>query len=76
MGNYCSGCHYEYAKKTGSKACPFNSLYWRFYEVNRPLLEKNPRIGMMYVTLNKMSDTNKKELFEQAEKYLSGIENL
>ncbi len=76
MGNYCSNCVYEYGKKTGEKACPFNSLYWRFYEVNRPLLEKNPRIGMMYVTLNKMSDTHKKELFEQAEKYLSGIESL
>jgi len=76
MGNYCSNCVYEYGKKTGENACPFNSLYWRFYEVNRPLLEKNPRIGMMYVTLNKMSDTHKKELFEQAEKYLSGIESL
>ncbi len=76
MSNYCGSCFYEAAKKTGEKSCPFNSLYWRFYEVNRPLLEKNPRIGMMYVTLNKMSDNNKKELMEQAEKYLSGIEAL
>lgn len=76
MSNYCGHCYYDAAKKTGEKACPFNSLYWRFYEVNRPLLEKNPRIGMMYVTLNKMSEANRKDLLDQAEKYLSGIETL
>jgi deoxyribodipyrimidine photolyase-related protein len=76
MSNYCGTCYYDASKKTGDKACPFNSLYWRFYEVNRSLLEKNPRIGMMYVTLNKMSPEQRSEYLVQAEKYLSGIETL
>ena len=76
MSNYCGTCYYDASKKTGDKACPFNSLYWRFYEVNRSLLEKNPRIGMMYVTLNKMSSEQRSEYLVQAEKYLSGIETL
>ncbi len=27
MSNYCKNCHYSVNKKTGEKACPFNSLY-------------------------------------------------
>ncbi|GIV28013.1 MAG: cryptochrome/photolyase family protein [Bacteroidia bacterium] len=54
MSNYCKGCYYDKSKKTGGKACPFNSLYWNFYDSNRKLLEKNPRIGMMYKVWDKM----------------------
>jgi deoxyribodipyrimidine photolyase-related protein len=39
--------------KTGEKACPFNSLYWNFYNKNEDKLAK-PRIGMMYNVWNKM----------------------
>lgn len=76
MSNYCQSCHYLPKEKVGDKACPFNSLYWRFYEINRPLLQKNPRIGMMYVTLNKMQAQEKEQILQQAEKYLSGINHL
>ena len=34
MSSYCTGCFYDKAKKTGDKACPFNSLYWNFYDRN------------------------------------------
>jgi len=74
MSNYCGQCAYDAKKKTGHGACPFNSLYWNFYEVNRSKLQKNPRIGMAYRTLDKMS--NKKELLAQAAEYLDKIETL
>ncbi len=74
QGNYCSQCAYSPSKKTGDGACPFNSLYWHFYERNRKKLEKNPRIGMAYRTLAKMK--NKSELLDQAEYYLKEVENL
>lgn len=74
MSNYCNQCAYDAKKKTGHGACPFNSLYWNFYEVNRSKLEKNPRIGMAYRMLDKMS--NKQELLSQAGLYLEDIENL
>ena len=63
-------------KKTGDKACPFNSLYWHFFERNRSLLEKNPRIGMSYITLNKMAANQRQELLKQADFYLEHIEKL
>ena len=76
MSNYCKACHYSKTKREGEKACPFNSLYWNFYHVNRDKLEKNPRIGFVYNTLDKMKDPNKTALFNQAEKYLENLDSL
>lgn len=76
MGDYCSSCYYDKSKKHGDKACPFNSLYWHFYERNRPLLGKNQRIGMMYNVLNKMQPDEKQKILEQANYYLNNLETL
>lgn len=74
MSNYCGTCHYSKSKKTGDKACPFNSLYWHFYHRNEDKLAKNPRIGMAYRTLAKMKD--KEAILDQAEKYLKNLDAL
>ncbi|WP_026998014.1 cryptochrome/photolyase family protein [Flectobacillus major] len=76
MSHYCGTCFYDKNKKTGDKACPFNSFYWHFFDRNRALLEKNPRIGMAYMSLHKMSDSTKQELLKQADFYLENIETL
>ena len=76
MSDYCSSCFYDKSKKTGQKACPFNSLYWHFYDRHRAKLERNPRIGMAYVTLNKMPVEQRNEILKQAEFYLDKIEDL
>jgi deoxyribodipyrimidine photolyase-related protein len=76
MSSYCSGCYYDKAKKTGDKACPFNSLYWNFYDKHESKLAKNPRIGMMYNVWRKMEPIAKTELLQQAEYYLTHINEL
>ncbi len=76
MGTYCTKCHYNSKEKVGEKACPFNSLYWNFYAKNESLLRSNPRIGMAYVTLDKMLPEAKAALLQQAEFYLENINNL
>ena len=76
MGTYCTKCHYNSKEKVGEKACPFNSLYWNFYAKNENLLRSNPRIGMAYVTLDKMQPEAKAALLQQAEKYLSNLNEL
>ncbi len=76
MSNYCGSCFYKKALKTGDKACPFNSLYWNFYDKNENKLSKNPRIGMMYNVWNKMKPEDKVSLLEQADYYLKNINNL
>ncbi len=76
MSSYCNGCYYDKAKKTGDKACPFNSLYWNFYDKHEAKLAKNPRIGMMYNVWKKMEPKTKTALLEQAENYLNHINEL
>ena len=76
MSHYCGSCFYKKAVKTGDKACPFNSLYWNFYDKNEDKLGKNPRIGMMYNVWRKMKPEDKVALLEQAEYYLKNINDL
>ncbi len=73
MSNYCKNCHYKVTKKTGPDACPFNYLYWDFLKRNRKKLGSNPRIGMMYATLDRMSDDKKKAITEDSKKFLRNI---
>lgn len=56
MSDYCKGCRYKVAEKSGPDACPFNYLYWNFMIENSSKLEKNPRIGFTYKTLNSMPE--------------------
>lgn len=76
MSSYCSGCYYDKAKKTGDKACPFNSLYWNFYDKHETRLAKNPRIGMMYNVWGRMEPKAKADILEQAKFYLEHINDL
>jgi deoxyribodipyrimidine photolyase-related protein len=76
MSNYCGTCYYKQSKKTGSLACPFNSLYWHFYARNEEKLAGNPRIGMMYHVWRKMTPENQQTLINQAETYLAQLNDL
>jgi len=76
MSDYCGTCHYDKNKKTGDKACPFNSLYWNFYDQHENKLSKNPRIGMMYNVWKRMEARHKTELLEQAAYYINHINEL
>lgn len=76
MSHYCGSCFYKKAQKTGEKACPFNSLYWNFYDRNEDKLAKNPRVGMMYNVWRKMKPEAKTALLQQANYYLKNINEL
>lgn len=76
MSHYCGSCFYNKAKKVGEKACPFNSLYWNFYDKHEDKLTKNPRIGMMYNVWRKMKQEDKVALLEQADYYLKNLNEL
>ena len=76
MSNYCSDCYYKCKVKTGEKACPFNSLYWHFFSTHRDKLQNNPRVAMMYRVWEKMGAEKQTDLLDQAELYLTEIENL
>jgi len=76
MSDYCKSCAYDHKKRHSEKACPFNSLYWNFHFEQRDLLGKNPRIGMVYRNIDKMSAEERQMIQEQASKYLADMDNL
>jgi deoxyribodipyrimidine photolyase-related protein len=76
MSDYCEGCHYQKNERTGTRACPFNSLYWDFLDRNKGLLAGNQRMTMMYAVWNKMQDHEKAAILEQASHWLINIETL
>jgi deoxyribodipyrimidine photolyase-related protein len=76
MSSYCEGCYYKHAQKTGEKSCPFNSLYWNFYNKHENKLANNPRIGMMYNVWRKMNPDARTAILEQADYYLKNINEL
>jgi deoxyribodipyrimidine photolyase-related protein len=69
MGDYCSNCKYDRKLKYGENACPFNSLYWDFYDRHSDKLSKNPRVGMMYRVWNKMDGEERENILKQAATY-------
>jgi len=76
MSHYCTSCYYKKELKVGDKACPFNSLYWNFYDKTEAQLSKNPRIGMMYNVWRKMQPEAKAALLQQADFYLNTLNEL
>lgn len=74
MSDYCGGCKYNHKLKTEENACPFNSLYWDYFERNREKLQKNPRIGMMYRVWDKMK--NQEDILEKAAQLKANVDRL
>ena len=76
MSDYCETCEYDWKKRHGDMACPFNSLYWGFYERHRRLLGKNARVAMMYRVWDRMNKDEQKQILKQASAYLKDLNHL
>lgn len=76
MSDYCKGCHYDRKARLGERACPFNALYWDFFLRNADKLAGNPRIGMVYPQLSKMTEADIRALSRQAEQHRQHLNDL
>ena len=76
MSDYCKGCHYDKKARVGERACPFNALYWDFFFRNSERLSGNPRLGMVYRQLAKMSAMDLQAARGRVDEILMGIEAL
>jgi deoxyribodipyrimidine photolyase-related protein len=73
MSDYCGSCVYDPDVKSGTKACPFNYLYWNFLIENEAKLAKNPRMAMPYRTLAKMAEARKAEIVAESGAFLESL---
>lgn len=76
MGDYCQGCAYDYRQKTGARACPFNALYWDFFDRHATALEDNHRLAMVYRQWRKMPPSQQTALRDQARQLRQRLETL
>ena len=76
MSDYCIQCSYNRQKPYGEAACPFNCLFWEFFNRHRQKLENNLRIGMMYRTWDRMKADNRKAIIHQARQYRKNLNRL
>jgi deoxyribodipyrimidine photolyase-related protein len=74
MSDYCSGCAYDPAVKSGPKACPFNYLYWNFLIANQKALAGNPRMAMPYRTLAKFAPEKRDAIRNEADAFLASLD--
>lgn len=71
MSNYCQGCRYKPDIKTGPEACPFNYLYWSFFDLHGGKFKKNPRVGMMLRTWEKKSPEDKLSIRDSSDAFFA-----
>jgi len=76
MGDHCSHCPHDRKARLGEKACPFNALYWDFHLRHEALLRKNPRIGMVYRQIDRMSVEEKQAIRDQARHHRENLHRL
>lgn len=76
MSDYCKGCHYDKKSRTGERACPYNALYWDFFDRNRDQLAGNHRLGMVYQQLRKMQPEALDALRAHAQHLRDNLETL
>ncbi|PJF09153.1 cryptochrome/photolyase family protein [Pseudorhodobacter sp. MZDSW-24AT] len=74
QSDYCGGCRYKVAQKTGEGACPFNLLYWDFLLRHRARFAGNPRMAQMYRTWDKMDGSRKAATLAEAEAFLARLD--
>jgi deoxyribodipyrimidine photolyase-related protein len=73
MGDHCKGCAYNPKIRTGEHACPFNALYWDFFDRHRAHFEGNPRLGVVYHQLTRMDSESLTALKQQADRTLDRL---
>lgn len=62
MSDYCSGCTYDPAVRSGGKACPFTVFYWDFLLRHRQRFKSNPRMGLALANLKRLSPADRRAL--------------
>lgn len=76
MSDYCKGCFYDRKARVGSRACPFNTLYWNFLITHEARLRANPRLGPAVLGLSRLSAAEREAIMVQAAAVLGNMNEL
>lgn len=73
MGDHCKNCAYDPKARTEENACPFNALYWDFFDRNRKHFQNNHRLKMVYAQLDRMPSETLEALKKKASHTLDNL---
>ena len=76
MSNYCAGCRYDPAKKTGDDACPLTTLYWNFLDRHEAELGGSPRTALMVKNLQRLSAEERAAVRVRSEELLGRLDGV
>lgn len=76
QSNYCSGCKYDPASRTGETACPFTTLYWNFIDKHEATMSANPRTALMAKNVTRLSPEERAEIRTLAAQMLADPDSL
>ncbi|WP_326939291.1 cryptochrome/photolyase family protein [Actimicrobium sp. GrIS 1.19] len=76
QSNYCQGCKYDPAQRTGPAACPFTTLYWNFLDQHEAELAGNPRTALMAKNVTRLSPDERASIRTLAAQMLSAPDAL
>ena len=72
MSDYCRGCRYDPAARTGDAACPFTTLYWDFLARHEQRLARNPRMALQVRNAGRLAAAERAKIAERAARILAG----
>jgi deoxyribodipyrimidine photolyase-related protein len=73
MSNYCEGCVHSPDIKIGPGACPFNLLYWNFFNLHQERFAANPRTAMPVRAWRKRSESERLRIIGEATRFLKNL---
>lgn len=74
MSNYCASCRYNPEVKTGPEACPFNFLYWAFYDHHAARFANNPRTSLAVRSWLTKPASQREAIVSRATKFLDELQ--
>jgi deoxyribodipyrimidine photolyase-related protein len=74
MSDHCKGCSYKVTQVVDEQACPFNALYWHFLIRHRHRLASNPRMALVYRSLDGMPAARQEAVWARGEQLLARLD--
>jgi deoxyribodipyrimidine photolyase-related protein len=76
MSNYCKGCRYDPALRSGDGACPVTVLFWRFLLEHEGTLAANPRTALMAKNAQRLDARERAAVRTTATSMLAALDRL
>jgi len=72
MSDYCRGCRYDPAQRTGDRACPFTTLYWDFLLRHQQRFADHPRLALQIRNLERLSAEERQAIGARSQAIFAG----